>query len=95
MLVAVTVAGGKVLATQAPQEAVCPDCGRELVARRPARRVWHFSHKPGDGTPCRASRSPAARRARSRALALAAAKALEAHRGQGALFDLEPDEVPL
>lgn len=28
---------------------LCPDCGEDLVVRRPKKKAWHFAHKSGGG----------------------------------------------
>ena len=88
MLVAMSSSGSKVVAASGATESHCPSCGNTLVVRLPTKRVPHFAHHPGDGAPCRAAQTPAARRAPVCALARAAKVAQAASDGQDVLFDL-------
>ena len=90
MLVAMSSSGSKVVAASSATESRCPSCGNTLVVRLPVKRVPHF---PGDGAPCRAAQTPAARRARLRAAARADRRAQVADSGQEALFDFAEGDV--
>ena len=63
MLIAVTVERRRVVAT-AGTEALCPQCGQDLIVRVPRERVPHFAHHPHAG--CTGKRATVRRRAHER-----------------------------